>query len=313
MNLSEMTMPAVHNYDQIVERATARAKSGGKRRAAVLAPVIPDDLAAVQKAIEHDLVEPIIVGCEKTVIGLSAEGSFSLDSCSIIDEPETDTAVSRVAEMISAGDIDVVFNCSINTRILLAALFDKEVGFLPRRGTVSHVAVIKPVEYKKLLLLSDCAVVAQPDLSMKLSLIHNMAQVARRIGIETPRIAVLAAVEAVYPQMPVTMEGAIIAKMSERGQIKDAYVDGPLSFDVAVDIEAAYSKGVTNSQVAGQADGLLAPHIEVANGIYKGLGLFGRCELAGIIFGGKVPVAAPATADSVTSRFHSIALSVLTS
>jgi phosphate butyryltransferase len=160
-------------------------------------------------------------------------------------------------------------------------------------------------------MLTDGGVVVQPDLMVKLNLISNMVYLANSIGLVNPRIAVVTAVEAVYPQMQATLDGAILAKMAERGQIKGACVDGPLSFDIAVDMLAARAKGITNSPVAGQADGLLAPCIEVANGVYNAMTLYGHCEIGGVIVGGKVPLAVNTRADSQQARFHSIVLATL--
>ena len=171
--------------------------------------------------------------------------------------------------------------------------------------------MIKPGKYPKLLFLTDSAVVVAPDLTTKLSLISNLVSVAGAVGIKNPRIAVLAAVEAVYPQMPATLDGAVLAKMCDRRQIKGAVVDGPLSFDIAVDIDAARAKGVTTSPVAGQADGMLAPNIEVANGIYNAMTLYGDNEVGGVLVGGRVPVAMHSRADNAGARFNSILLSVL--
>jgi phosphate butyryltransferase len=161
--------------------------------------------------------------------------------------------------------------------------------------------------------LTDGAVWPEPDLPRKIDLIFNLVSVSRALGLDRPRIAVVAAVEAIYPQMPVTLDAAVLAKMAERGQIRGALVDGPLSYDVAVDMEAAQAKGIRHSAVAGQADAMLASSIEVANGVYLAMSLYGRCDIGGVIAGGLVPVAASFPSDSLSSRFHSILLAILLS
>jgi len=131
--------------------------------------------------------------------------------------------------------------------------------------------------------------------------------------LDKPRIAIVAAVEAIYPHMPVTLDAAVLAKMAERGQIKGALVDGPLSYDVAIDMEAARAKGICHSSVAGQADAMVASSMEVANGVYLAMSFCGKCDIGGVIVGGLVPVAANFPSDSLSSRFHSILLALLLS
>ena len=124
-------------------------------------------------------------------------------------------------------------------------------------------------------------------------------------------MAVLGAVEVVYPQMPVTVDAAVLSKMNERGQIKGGEVDGPLSFDCAIDPAAARSKGITRSPVAGQADAMVAPNTETAHGVYTAMALYGKAQVGAIVYGGRCPVACPRRAGSVEALFNSIVLSVL--
>ena len=124
-------------------------------------------------------------------------------------------------------------------------------------------------------------------------------------------MAILAAVEVIYPQMTATMDAAIISKMSDRGQIKGAYIDGPLSFDCAVDMFAAESKGLKESKVAGQADIMLSPNIETANAVYRAMAFYGGAQIGGILVGGCVPVALGTRSDSLETKFNSIVLGVM--
>ena len=157
----------------------------------------------------------------------------------------------------------------------------------------------------------------EPGLKCKLALINNAVAFAGKVGLDLPRVALIAAVEVVYTQMQVTMDAAVIAKMGERKQIEGAFVDGPLSFDVAISTEVAHSKGIaeakgiTNSPVAGQADILIAPNIETANGIYKAVGLYGKAEVGGVICGGKTPVILSSRSETVKNRLNSIVLGVI--
>ncbi|PWB67678.1 phosphate butyryltransferase [candidate division GN15 bacterium] len=310
-NLPEITIPAVNSYTHIFERAKTKTASRPVR-AALIGPIDPDMLGAFARAVADRLIEPTIIGDRKALEQALAEHNFKLTPAHMVDVADTESAVRRVVEMAANKEIDLIIKGRVVTADLLSLLFAADANYLKADKTVSHVAVIKPEKYPKLLLVTDAGVTIEPDLKAKLSLIQNLLGVAKAVGIDNPRLAILAAVEVVYPTMPVTMEAAIISKMAERGQIKGAYIDGPLSFDVSVDMFAAHSKGVKTSQVAGQADAMLAPNLETANGIYKAMTLFGRCEMGGVIVGGRVPVAVASRSDSPQGKYNSILLGVLT-
>jgi len=309
--LPEVFIPEVNRFEQIVARAKDKIAGSKKCRAALMAPVEADMLRAFNKAVEATLIEPTILGEEAAFKKTCAEAGLSPDKFRITNIKGIDETVARAARMARDGEIDLIVNSRLPVADMLGILFKTESEFITRKKVVSHVAVFEPRQYKKLLMLTDSAVVVQADLKTKLGLISNIIEVADKIGIENPRVAVLAAVEVIYPQMPVTMEAAVLAKMAERRQIKGAFVDGPLSFDIAVDMAAAYAKGVKNSPVAGQADALLAPNIEVANGIYKAMTLYGHCPLGGVIVGGRVPIALSSCSDTAENKFNSIVLGIL--
>ncbi len=308
--LPEIQIPEVHSFDALLERARAEAKEKTPR-AALAVPSEPDTLRAFVRAASDGLISPIIIGDQAKLKRMSGEECIDVSHINVLDINQPDMAVKTAARMADAGEIDMIVQGRILAADLLSALMEKEQNFTVKGQIISHVAVLKPKKYPRLLMLTDGAVVPQPDLKTKLSLIANLARVSQSIGIDSPRVAVIGAVEVIYPQMQATMEAAILAKMYERGQIKGARVDGPLSFDVSVDMLAAHSKGVTKSEVAGQADAMLAPSIEVANGIYHAMSLYGSCETAGVVIGGRVPVAVNSRTDSEPARYNSIALAVL--
>jgi phosphotransacetylase len=310
MNLPEMQMPEIHSWDQLIARAKEKAIAR-KPRAAFITPTEPGMIRACARAVGDGLVDPILIGDMSTYQKVCDEIGVSVGASETIDICAPSRAVATAAEMAGRGEIEMIIKGRIMTSDMLRELFS-ESPFMVKGKTVSHVAVLKPELYRKLLLVTDGAVVIEPDLPAKLNLIQNLIRVSKSLGIPQPRIAILAAVEVVYMTMPVTTEAAIISKMADRGQIKDAFIDGPLSFDVAVDMFAAHSKGVTTSQVAGQADAMLAPNIETANGLYKGMALYGHCEQGGVIIGGKVPIALGSRSDTEQGKFNSIVLGVLT-
>jgi phosphate butyryltransferase len=213
--------------------------------------------------------------------------------------------------MAAQGELDLIVAGRINNEELLTGLAAKESRFLDKGRLLTHIAVMKPERYEKLLFLTDALVTTKHDLATMISVTNNAISVAVKLGVERPRVALLAAVEVVYPQMEATTIAAVLSKMNERGQIKGADVDGPLSFDVAIDMEAALGKGVTSSAVAGKADVLVAPSIEAANGMYKAMALYGSSEAGGVFFGGRVPVALSLACDSEENGFRSLLIGIL--
>ncbi|MCM2271355.1 MAG: phosphate acyltransferase [candidate division Zixibacteria bacterium] len=307
---TEVTIPDIHRFDQIFVRAKEKA-GREKIRAALVTPTEPDMLRAVAKMAQEGMLEPILIGAQDQFEAACGEHAIEFPPGEFVEIADTSEAVAKTCDMIQAGKINLIVKGRIMTGDLLKMLFLPDSGFASKDKIVSHVAVMKPEKYSKLLMVTDGAVNILPDLKTKLALIDNLVRVGSSIGLANPRIALLAAVEVIYPQMPVTMEAAIIAKMWERGQIKGAIVDGPLSFDCAVDMVAAHSKGIKNSQVAGQADALVAPNLETANGIYKGMALYGKCQMGGIIVGGKLPIALGSRSDSWEGKFNSLLLGIL--
>lgn len=308
--LPEVTIPEVHSYEKILARAGERT-SHSRVRAALVTPDEPDMLRAIAQATSQHLIAPVLIGDRKLYDECCAQHDIRIDTVDFINVPDPISATAKAAEMVAEDKIQLLIKGRILTGDMLKLLFRHQYRFVQKDRFISHVAVIKPEKYKKLLLITDGAVTISPDLKAKIGLIDNIVKVANSIGLANPRVAMLAAVEVIYPQMAVTMEAAIIAKMWERGQIKGAIVDGPLSFDIAVDMFAAHSKGVKASPVAGQADAMVAPNIETANGIYKGMALFGRCEMGGVIIGGKVPIALGSRSDTWKGKFNSLLVGVL--
>ncbi len=301
------------SYEELVAHALARTSSQRRPRTALVLSSEGAMFRAFVRAVNEGLVDPIIVGSKRVFSERLAEVDASLAGTRIVDIPQPEQAVTTVARMASRGEIDLVVKGGrVPTAEFLRLGFEKGATFVAPGKTLCHIAVFKPERYHKFLILTDAGVVVQPDLMQKVALIDSAVAFGRRVlDLTRPRVAVLAAVEAIYPEMPVTTEAAVLAKMSDRGQIENAVVDGPLSFDCAVDSAAARSKGLQDSQVAGQVDILLAPNMETANGVYRAMALYGRAQVGGVLMGGSVPVALGTRADSAETKFHSIVLGVL--
>ncbi|HBK84954.1 MAG TPA: phosphate butyryltransferase, partial [Firmicutes bacterium] len=175
---------------------------------------------------------------------------------------------------------------------------------------LSHVAVMEAPGYGRLLLMTDGGMNIAPDLKQKAQMIENAVTVAHKLGIECPKVAAIAAFEQVNPAMPATVEAALLAKMADRGQIKHCIVDGPIALDGAISPEAAAHKGM-QSPVAGQADILLMPYIEVGNAMYKTLVYLGHGRVAGVVAGAAAPIILTSRSDTPQAKLHSIAIAVL--
>ena len=306
-----MSEKGIISFFQIEKRVKELVDSNDRFKAALPVPSDIESLKAVLKAYKNKLIEPILIGDEKLIKNKADENSLSLDGIEILDLNQPDMAIKTVSKMAIANEIDFIVKGKGNFNEFVDLLLDEKSDFVSLKKSVSHIAVFKAELYKKLLILSDSFVNTAHDIKQKVAIINNAVKLARQLKIDCPKVAILAAVEVIYPQMPVTVEAAVIAKMSDRKQIPNAIVDGPLSFDIAVDPVAAEAKGITNSKVAGYADIIIPSNIETANGVYKSMSLFAKAEIGGIICGGKVPVAINPSIDSFENRYNSILLACL--
>ena len=310
MEKNSMIIPDIKSYEQIV--GLAKNKTTDKKvKAALVVPSDIDMLKAFARAEKDGMLAPVFIGDETLLKKNVTEHEIDIDTGKVIDINQPDMAVATALQMAVKGEIDLIVKGRYPSDEFVRVLFNKEYSFAQKGRLVSHIAVIKPQRYPKLLFITDAGITVQPDLKQKISLIQNLVGFTKNIGVLNPRVALLAAVEVIYPQMPVTTEAAVISKMSDRKQIKGAFVDGPLSFDVAIDMEAAFAKGIKDSEVAGQADAMVAPNIETANGIYTAMSLYGNAEVGGVIYGGQVPIALGSRSDSLDNKYRSIVLGVL--
>ena len=189
----------------------------------------------------------------------------------------------------------------------MRGILNKEKGLLPPKAVLSHVTVMQIPTYHKLLVVGDVAIIPAPDFNQKVAITNYLITIAKTLGIETPKVALLAATEQVSTGMPACVEAAVLSKMGDRGQIQGALLEGPLALDVAVNAEAAKIKKLT-SQVAGDADCLLFPNIESGNVFFKTCTKFAKAELGAMVMGAKVPCILTSRGDSVKSKMYSIAL-----
>lgn len=293
----------IKSYNQLLEAVRGLPP----KRVAVAAAQDDAVLEAVQGAKAQGLAEFVLVGDEAKIREMAARQNIDIGGMAIVHEADDRKAAYQAVALVSRGEADVLMKGLISTADLLRAVLDKEVGL--RTGRVlSHAAVVEGLG--KLFIVADAGMNIAPTLQQKADIIQNSVALAAAMGISPAKVALLAAVETVNPDMPATLDAAALAKMAERGQIKGAIVDGPLALDNAVSEEAARHKGI-QSPVAGNADILLVPDIEAGNMLVKAVVYFAGSKLAGLVLGAAKPVVVTSRADSPESKILSIALGVL--
>ncbi|MDR0363497.1 MAG: bifunctional enoyl-CoA hydratase/phosphate acetyltransferase [Bacteroidales bacterium] len=284
----------------------------GKTKKRLVAAYANDShtIGAVGSAIDKGIVEGILVGDEATIKKVCIEENIDVKKFRIVQETDEQKAASKAVDMINAGEADILMKGLVSTDKYMRAILNKERGLMPPKAILSHVAVMEVNSYHKLIIASDMAIIPQPELSQKVAITNYVINTAHALGIEKPRIALIAATEQMSPGMQACVDAAIIAKMADRGQIKGAVVDGPLALDVAIDKESAEIKKLT-SEVAGNADALVFPNIESGNVFYKTCTKFCGSELAAMVVGAKVPCILSSRGDSTLTKLYSIALAAI--
>ena len=267
-------------------------------------------VGAVSKAVDMGLVDATLVGDKKTIAGVCEAEDIATDKFEIVHEPDEMKAARKAVGLINEGRGDLLMKGLVSTDKYMRAILDKENGLLPPKAVLSHVTVMENPNYHKLLFFGDVAIIPQPELKEKIAITNYLVAAARALGIEKPKVAVLAATEQVSPKMTACVDAAVIAKMADRGQIKMAFVDGPLALDVAIDRESATIKKLTGL-VAGDADCLVFPNIEAGNVFYKANTKLAKSELGAMVVGAKVPAVLSSRGDSIQTKLYSIALAAL--
>ncbi len=292
----------ITNFDQLV----SEVKSAARRTISVAVAQDADVLEALQKAQQANLASAILVGDQAKIEQIAANLDLQLSDFEIVNVQEETEAVATAIRLIREGKADVLMKGLCSTATLMKAVLDKETG-LRQSGLLSHLGIFEISSYHKLIMMSDAALNIAPTLEEKIGITRNAISIAHRMGLEKPKVAMITAVEKVNPgKMPATTDAAIIAKMSERGQIKGAIVDGPLAVDNAFSKKACEVKGIV-SEVGGDADIAIVPEIETGNVFYKLMSYLAGAKTAGIIVGAKVPIVLTSRADSEETKFLSIA------
>ena len=299
------TSPTPSKYDRLI----AGARDGTPAVTIVAHPCDETSLRGAIDAAAEQLIEPVLVGPEGKIRSVAAEHGIDLTGRKIVDAAHSQDAAARAVALIREGKGELLMKGSLHTDELMRAVTASATGLRTERR-ISHVFIMDVPGHPETLFITDAAINIFPDLDVKRDIVQNAIDLWVGIGMGTPRVAILSAVETVTTKIPSTIEAAALCKMADRGQITGGLLDGPLAFDNAIDPEAARIKGIS-SPVAGQAQILVVPDLEAGNMLAKNLSFLAHADAAGIVLGARVPIILTSRADSVRTRLASCAVAAL--
>ena len=297
-------MTGTGKYEQLLQRSAALEPVP----TAVAHPCEASALAGAIEAGEKKLITPILVGPAEKIRDVVRDAGITLGAVRIVEAAHSHESAAKAVALVRSGEAELLMKGSLHTDELLGAVVARETGLRTGRR-ISHVFIMDVPTYHKVLIVTDAAINIAPALDDKVDICQNAIDLARALGLEQPKVAILAAVETVNSKMPSTIDAACLCKMADRGQIKGALLDGPLAFDNAISKQAAQIKGIT-SEVAGDPDILLVPDLEAGNILAKQLSFLANADSAGLVLGARVPIILTSRSDSVRSRIASCAVAV---
>jgi phosphate acetyltransferase len=286
-----------------------RARLLGAVQTAIVHPVSEVVLRSTLSARSLGLIEPVLVGPEPRIRSVAEQADLDLSGIPIHNTPHSHASISEAARLAREGRVELLVKGSTTTDELMSVLVEAASGIRTERR-MSHVFVMEVATYHKLLLVTDGALNVTPDLAAKRDIVQNAIDLAHALSIDCPKVAILSAQEKVKPFIPSTIDAAALCKMADRDQITGGKLDGPLAFDNAISKDAAAMKGI-RSEVAGDADILLAPDLEVGNMLAKQLTYLASARTAGIVMGARLPIVLTSRSEQEEGRVISLALGVL--
>jgi phosphate butyryltransferase len=297
----------IRSLDQMVEKVLS---SNRKFRIAIAWAQDSNTVGAIHKAVADGFAEAIMIGKSTEIKRLCDSLSINKDLFTIIDSENESNASMEAVRLVKSGQADIVMKGLVGTDKFLKAVMDKENGLMLPGATLTYVCAMEIPAYHKLLFLTDPAVIPFPNLEQKIAMAEYAVDMAQNFGIEKPKVALIGASEKMSRHFENSVDYAIMCKMTERGQIKNCIMDGPLDIFLACDKESVAIKGI-ETPVNGDADILLFPSLEASNPFYKGLMLFAKGELGGLIRGTTRPVIVMSRSESEKSKYYCIALACL--
>ena len=296
-----------------LEALAARAREHARTARPRIGLVHPCDVAALDAAasiLDAGLAQPVLIGPREPI--LRAAGAAGVDPArfEIVDGADAPgESARRATSMAREGLVGALMKGSLHTDELMSAVVDKHAG-LRGETRISHIFLFDLPRYPKLLGVADCVVNIAPSLAVKRDILGNAIGLLAKLGIDQPKIGIVAAVETVNPAIPATVDAQALVALARAGAWPGALVEGPFGFDNVISAEAAHIKKM-ESRVSGDADLLLVPDLNAGNMLYKSFTYIGGGECAGLVLGARVPIVLTSRADSLPSRIASVALAVL--
>ena len=297
--------PPSSKYDRLI----ARAREVPAAPTVVAYPCEETALRGPLEAADAGIIVPILVGPAAKISGIARQAGLNIGRFEIVDVPDSEAAAVKAVELIRESKGELLMKGSLHTDELMREVASGKTGLRTARR-ISHVFIMDVPGHAETLFITDAAINIFPDLEAKRDIVQNAIDLFTQIGLGTPRVAILSAVETVTAKIPSTIDAAALCKMADRGQITGALLDGPLAFDNAIDVEAARIKGI-KSEVAGRAQILVVPDLEAGNMLAKNLIFLANANSAGIVLGARVPIILTSRAESVRARMASCAAAVL--
>lgn len=297
----------ITNFEQLMTEARKR----GPKVVAIAAAHEKEILLAASDAEKLGLAECVLVGDRAGIQAIAQESDIDLERMMIVDEADPHQCARKVMGLVSQGNAQIGMKGKVETGNFLRAALDKEFGLRIGR-LLTHVGAFEIPGTDRLVFVSDAGVVVAPDMEQKVEIVRNAIMVAQKLGMEQPKVAILAATEMVNPKIPATLDAANLSKMADRGQIGGGLVDGPLALDNAISPESLAVKGI-ESDVAGRADILIPPDIEAGNVLAKAITYFAKGKMAGVVVGARCPLIVASRSDPHETKLVSMALGVLLS
>jgi len=297
-----MSEEKITSFDQLI----SIVKSKERKKLAIASAEGEEIIEAVKQATEEEIISAVLIGDQAKITELCKKKDIDLNKVEIVNVPDSQLTAKVAVETVKQGKAEMLMKGKVGTSTLLKAVLDKESG-LRTGALLSHVSVIEVKAYPKLMIVTDGGMNIKPDVKQKVDILKNAVEVAKKLGIERPKVSCLAAVELVNPDMQETVDAAGLVKMAERGDIKDVIIDGPIAFDAAISLEAARTKGIV-SPVAGDTDIFLVPDIAAGNIFVKSLIYLAGAKVGGVVVGAGAPIVLLSRSDSAAMKLYSMAL-----
>ena len=295
----------ITNFAELIEAAQAV----GPKHIAIAAAHDPAVLISAEELQKLGIVIAHLVGDEPAIERLAQEHHLDLSGMTIVHQTDTGRAAQHAVAMAREGQADVVVKGQLKTPQILGAALNRERG-IRRKKLLTHVGLFEVPGFDRIIYMSDSGVILSPTIEQKVVIIQNVVEVAHKLGLERPRVAILSATETISPKLPHSIEALALTRMAEEGWIKGAIVDGPLTLDVALSSEAARIKGI-ESPVAGTADIVIVPGVVAGNTSAKAIQYLAGGRMAGLVVGAKVPIIINSRADTADTRLLSTAMAVV--